>query len=120
MEIKDRTTGASSGSTNHGCHLDSKCTGFIWIHGFFFPIPEEPTALPPYGGAWYDDYDEYGISMKICIIPQMFCSSLTALCLDVNNDFFFPKRKERRWDGWKLDRKGERESSERERKARER
>lgn len=117
MEIKDITTGASSGSTNHDCHLDYKCTVFIWIHGFFFFIAEEPTPLPPYGGAWYEDYDEYGMSMKICIIPQMFCRSFTALCLDVNNDF--SQRKERRWDRWKLDRKGERESSERERTARE-
>ncbi|XP_029366811.1 inactive carboxypeptidase-like protein X2 [Echeneis naucrates] len=23
-------------------------------------LPEEPTETPPYGGTWYDDYDEYG------------------------------------------------------------
>lgn len=51
-------------STKLGSHLER----FIQIHGFFFLITEEPTALPPYGGTWYDDYDEYGMSMKICII----------------------------------------------------
>lgn len=28
---------------------------------FFYA--EEPTATPPYDGTWYDDYDEYGMSM---------------------------------------------------------
>ncbi|KAG7490517.1 inactive carboxypeptidase X2 [Solea senegalensis] len=27
-------------------------------------LPEEPTATPPFEGAWYDDYDEYGMRKK--------------------------------------------------------
>lgn len=36
---------------------------------------EEPTSTPPYGRTWYDDYDEYGISM--CSRTHKHTHSLT-------------------------------------------
>lgn len=75
---------------------------------FFLLLPEEPTVAPPYEETLYDDYDEYGMSMKI---RSIFEISLTGRCLQIYSDF--SQREERRWDGWEMDREGERESTKR-------
>lgn len=31
---------------------------------FIVFVTEEPTTASPYEGTWYDDYDEYGMSMR--------------------------------------------------------
>lgn len=34
---------------------------------FSFLATEEPAVTPPYEDMWYDLYDEYGMSMELCL-----------------------------------------------------
>lgn len=48
--------------------------------------------MPPYGGTWYgdyDDYDEYGMSMEICILStNAIFLSLVGICMLTKLIFF--------------------------------
>lgn len=80
---------------------------------FFLLLPEELTVAPPYEETWYDDYDEYGMSMKI---RSLF---LDPTLWEVFTDLVFPKgRKEDETDEKWIAKERERAQKEREREER--
>lgn len=61
----------------------SESSDFTFVCFLFYA--DEPTATPPYEGTWYDDYDEYGMSMDTCRHTQMFCIRLTGSANKANS-----------------------------------